>query len=64
MMVRSYREIPPITLRLFLKNYQIQKLNELKILRNLLLCLNSDLMLRVDGRLQNSELTIDAKQIL
>ena len=41
---------------------QMRKLNELKTLRNLRLCLNSESMLGVEGRLLNSELPIDTRQ--
>ena len=40
----------------------MQKLNELKTLRNLRPCLDSEFMFRVEGRLLNSELPIDTRQ--
>ena len=41
---------------------QMQKLNELNTLQNLRPCLDSDLLLRVERSLKNSELRIDTKQ--
>ena len=41
---------------------QMRKLNELKTLRNLRPCLDSESMFRVEGRLLNSELPIDTRQ--
>ena len=38
---------------------QMRKLNKLKSLRNLRPCVDSDLMLRVEGRLENAELPVD-----
>ena len=40
---------------------QMRKLNELKSLRNLRPCVDSDLMLRVEGRLENAELPVDTR---
>ena len=40
----------------------MRKLNELKFLRNLHPCVDSDLMLRVEGRLENAELPMDTRQ--
>ena len=42
-------------------NNQMRKLNELKSLRNLRPCVDSDLMLRVEGRLENAELPVDTR---
>ena len=40
---------------------QMRKINELKTLRNLRPCVDTDMMLRVEGRLENAELPIDTK---
>ena len=40
---------------------EMRKINELKILRNLRPCVDSDMVLRVEGRLENAELPIDTK---
>ena len=40
---------------------QMRKLNELKSLRNLRPYVDSDLMLRVEGRLENAELPVDTR---
>ena len=40
---------------------QMRKLNELKSLRNFRPCVDSDLMLRVEGRLENAELPVDTR---
>ena len=42
----------------------MRKLNELKSLRNLRPCLDSDLMLRVEGRLENAEIPVDTRHPL
>ena len=39
----------------------MRKLNELKSLRNIRPCVDSDLMLRVEGRLENAELYVDTR---
>ena len=39
----------------------MRKLNELKSPRSLRPCVDSDLMLRVEGRLENAELPVDAR---
>ena len=43
------------------KTDQMQKLNELNTLQNLRPCLDSDLMVGVEGRVQNSELHNDTR---
>ena len=40
---------------------QMRKLNELKSLRNLRPCVDPDLILRVEGRLENAELPVDTR---
>ena len=40
---------------------QMRKINELKTLHNLRPCVDTDMMLRVEGRLENAELPIDTK---
>ena len=40
---------------------EMRKINELKTLRNLRPCVDTDMMLRVEGRLENAELPIDTK---
>ena len=40
---------------------QMRKLNELKSLRNLRPCVDSNLMLRVEGHLENAELPVDTR---
>ena len=39
----------------------MRRISELKTLRNLRPCVDDDLMCRVDGRLENAELPIEAK---
>ena len=38
-----------------------RRVNELKTLRNLRPCIGQDKLLRVDGRLENADLPVDAK---
>ena len=40
---------------------QRRKINELKTLRNLRPCVDAEFMLRVEGRLENAELSIDTR---
>ena len=40
---------------------QMCKINELKTLRNLCPCEDTDMMLHVEGRVENAELSIDTK---